>query len=681
MRTLNAAVGALSAILSVGAVFAADTEPAKPAAHSSVAEAMDRSADPCTDFYQFACGSWVKANPVPPDQSSWGRFNELAERNRETLKEILEKAAGGGAGRTPDEQKIGDFYGSCMDEAAVNKLGVGAIRPELDRVAALSSKDGLPDLIAGLHDVGVGGVLFNFGSDQDFKDPKSVIASFDQGGLGLPERDYYFKDDPKSVKLREEYVAHVQRMLQLLGEAPAAAAADAKAVMEIETALAKVSLGKVARRDPKNLDHKMTVKELESLDPSFAWERYIEGRQAPPVESLNVAVPDFVKGMEEEIKSVGLDRWKAYLRWHVVNDAAPLLSAPFVDEDFAFYERTLKGAREQKARWKRCAQLTDDLLGEALGRKYVEETFGAEGKARMTRMVTALEKALGEDIEELPWMTEATRTRALGKLEAIANKIGYPDKWRDYSSVEIARDDLMGNVRRAAAFEQKRQLDKIGKPLDRGEWFMTPPTVNAYYNPQMNDINFPAGVLQPPFFDRQMDDAVNFGAIGSGIGHEMTHGFDDQGRQFAADGSLSDWWTEADAKEFDKRAACIADQYGGYTAVDDVKLNGKLTLGENIADSGGARIAYMALMQTLSDAAKAEEIDGLTPQQRFFVGWGQIWCSNITPERARLLAQVDPHSPGRYRANGVVSNMPEFREAFACKADAPMVRHDACRVW
>jgi putative endopeptidase len=680
MRRLSTTVGVLLAILWVGAAFAADTEPAKPAAHSSFAEAMDQSADPCTDFYQFACGSWVKANPVPPDQSSWGRFNELAERNRETLKEILEKAAGGGAGRTPDEQRIGDFYGSCMDEAAANKLGVAAIRSELDRVAALSSKDGLGDLIAGLHDVGVGG-LFNFGSDQDFKDPNSVIASFDQGGLGLPERDYYFKDDPKSVKLREEYVAHVQRMLELLGETPAAAAADARTVMEIETALAKVSLGKVARRDPKNLDHKMTVKELESLDPSFAWGRYLKGRQAPPVESLNVAVPDFVKGMEEEIKSVGLDHWKAYLRWHVVNDAAPLLSAPFVDEDFAFYERTLKGTREQKARWKRCAQLTDDLLGEALGRKYVEETFGAEGKARMTRMVTALEKALGEDIEELPWMTEATRTRALGKLEAIANKIGYPDKWRDYSSVEIARDDLMGNVRRAAAFEQKRQLDKIGKPLDRGEWFMTPPTVNAYYNPQMNDINFPAGVLQPPFFDRQMDDAVNFGAIGSGIGHEMTHGFDDQGRQFAADGSLSDWWTEADAKEFDKRAACIVDQYGGYTAVDDVKLNGKLTLGENIADSGGARIAYMALMQTLSDAAKAEKIDGLTPQQRFFVGWGQIWCSNITPERARLLAQVDPHSPGRYRANGVVSNMPEFREAFACKADAPMVRHDACRVW
>ncbi len=680
MRRLRATVGTVAVLLCAAPTFAADPVTPEPATHSSFQEAMDRSVDPCVDFYQFACGSWVKANPVPPDQSSWGRFNELAERNRETLKAILEKAAEGAAGRTPAEQKIGDFYGSCMDEAAANKLGVSAIRPELDRVAGLTSKNGLADLIAGLHDVGVG-ALFNFGSDQDFKDPKSVIASFDQGGLGLPDRDYYFKDDPKSMKLREEYVAHVMQMFGLLGETPHAAAADAKAVMDIETALAKASLGKVERRDPKNLDHKMTVGELVSLDPSFDWKLYIKGRQAPPVESLNVAVPGFVKGMEAEIQSASLDQWKAYLRWHVVHDAAALLSTPFVDADFAFYGKTLSGAREQKARWKRCSQLTDDLLGEALGKKYVEETFGADGKARMSKMVAALEAAMGTDLRDIPWMTEATKKEALGKLGAIANKIGYPDKWRDYSSVRIARGDLVGNARRAAAFEQKRQLDKIGRPLDRGEWLMTPPTVNAYYNPQMNDINFPAGVLQPPFFDRQMDDAVNFGAIGSVIGHEMTHGFDDQGRQFAADGSLSDWWTEADAKEFEKRAACIVDQYGGYTAVDDVKLNGKLTLGENIADSGGARIAYMALMQTLTDAAKAEKPDGLTPQQRFFVGWGQMWCNNMTPERARLLAQVDPHSPGRYRTNGVVSNMPEFREAFGCQADAPMVRENACRVW
>jgi putative endopeptidase len=680
MHGLRATVGTVAVLLCAAPIFAADPVTPEPATHSSFQEAMDRSADPCVDFYQFACGSWVKANPVPSDQSSWGRFNELAERNRETLKAILEKAAEGGAGRTPDEQKIGDFYGSCMDEAAANKLGVGAIRSEMDRVAALTSKTGLADLIAGLHDVGVG-ALFNFGSDQDFKDPKSVIASFDQGGLGLPERDYYFKDDPKSVKLREEYVAHVVRMFGLLGETPAAAAADAKAVMDIETALANASLGKVERRDPKNLDHKMTVKELVSLDPSFDWTRYMKGRQAPPVESLNVAVPAFVKGMEAEIQSASLDQWKAYLRWHLVNDAAPLLSAPFVDADFAFYGKTLTGAREQKPRWKRCVQLTDDLLGEALGKKYVEETFGADGKARMSRMVAALEAAMGTDLKDIPWMTEATKEEALGKLGAIANKIGYPDKWRDYSSVRIARDDLMGNAHRAAAFEQKRQLDKIGKPLDRGEWLMTPPTVNAYYNPQLNDINFPAGILQPPFFDRKMDDAVNFGATGSVIGHEMTHGFDDQGRQFAADGSLSDWWTEADAKEFEKRAACVVDQYGGYTAVDDLKLNGKLTLGENIADNGGVRIAYMALMQTLSDAAKAEKIDGLTPEQRFFVGWGQIWCNNMTPEVTRMRTQVDPHSPGRYRVDGVVSNMPEFREAFGCKADAPMVRENACRVW
>jgi putative endopeptidase len=680
MRGLKEAVGILASILCAASTFAVEPEPPKRAADSRFLGAMDRSADPCDDFYQYACGSWVKANPVPADQSSWGRFNELAERNRETLKAILEKAAAGGASRTPDEQKIGDLYGSCMDESAVNKLGVGAIRSELNDIAALSSKAGLSDLVAGLHQSGVG-ALFNFGSDQDFKDPKSVVASFDQGGLGLPERDYYFKDDPKSVKLRDEYVAHVQQMFGLLGETPAAAAADAKAVMDLETALAKASLGVVARRDPKNLDHKMTVKELQSLDPSFDWERYMKLRGAPPVESLNVAVPGFVKGMEQEIQAVGLDQWKAYLRWHVVHDAAPLLSTPFVDANFAFYGKTLTGAGEEKPRWKRCVQLTDNLLGEALGRKYVEQTFGADGKQRMSTMVAALERAMGADLETLPWMTEATRKEALGKLAAIANKIGYPDRWRDYSSVRIVRDDLLGNARRAEAFEQKRQLEKIGKPLDRGEWGMTPPTVNAYYNPQMNDINFPAGILQPPFFDKEMDDAVNFGATGSVIGHEMTHGFDDQGRQFAADGSLKDWWTEADAKEFETRAACIVDQYGGYTAVDDVKLNGKLTLGENIADNGGVRIAYMALMQTLSDAAKAEKVDGLTPQQRFFVGWGQIWCNNMTPEMRRMRAQVDPHSPGRYRVDGVVSNMHEFREAFGCKADAPMVRENACRVW
>jgi endothelin-converting enzyme/putative endopeptidase len=394
-----------------------------------------------------------------------------------------------------------------------------------------------------------------------------------------------------------------------------------------------------------------------------------------------VDVPDFFKGLEEQIKAVSLDQWKTYLRWHVVHNSARALSTPFVNENFAFYGKTLTGAKELRARWKRCVSFVDDSLGDALGQRYVEATFGADGKERMSKLVASLEKALDQDLKALPWMTEATKKQAFVKLNAMSNKIGYPDKWHDYTTVKITRDDFLGNLNRAAAFETKRQLDKIGKPLDRTEWGMTPPTVNAGYNPLLNDITFPAGVLQPPFFDKTADDAINYGGIGAGIGHEITHGFDDQGRQFAADGSLSDWWTEADAKEFEKRADCIVQQYGDYVAVDDLKLNGKLTLGENVADSGGLRIAYMAMTQAVADAAKTPAIDGLTPEQRFFVGFSQIWCENRTPEFARLVAQTDPHSPARYRVNGVVSNMPEFQKAYGCKAGSPMVRANACRVW
>ena len=679
MRDLGAAILALTCALPA---FAADPAPAAPPSSPPGFDmsALDRSADPCTDFYQFSCGGWLKANPVPPDQSSWGQFNLLAERNRSALKDLLEKAAGGGVTRSPIDQKIGDFYASCMDEAAVEKQGTDPLKPDLDRIATLRTQSELPELVASLHGIGVG-ALFRFTSTQDFKDTKSVIADADQGGLGLPERDYYFKDDPKSVELRKHYVAHVRRMFELLGEKAEAAADDARTVMDIETALAKASLTVVQRRDPTNLYHKVTRKELSLLNPSFDWERYLKAAQTPPIESLNVEVPDFFKAFEEQLKTVSLDRWKTYLRWHLVHAAAPALSSAFVDENFAFYGKTLTGAKELRPRWKRCVDLADNLLGEALGERYVEATFGAQGKERMSKMVGALEKALASDLEELPWMTEATKKQAFGKLNAIANKIGYPDKWRDYGAIEVARGDLGGNARRAAAFETKRQLGKIGRPVDRGEWQMTPPTVNAYYDPLMNDINFPAGILQPPFFDNRMDDAVNFGAIGSVIGHEITHGFDDEGRQFAADGTLNDWWTETDAKEFEKRADCFVQQYAGYVAVDDVKLNGKLTLGENTADNGGVRIAYMALMQALGDQAQAKPIDGFAPEQRFFLGWGQIWCQARTPEAERLRAQTDPHSPGRYRVNGVVSNMAEFRKAFGCKAGTSMVRENACRVW
>jgi endothelin-converting enzyme/putative endopeptidase len=640
--------------------------------------AMDRAANPCTDFYQFACGGWVARNPVPPDQARWGRFDELQERNEMTLRSILEKAAAPAA-RDANTQKIGDYYASCMDEAAIDAKGIDPLEAELDRIGALHDKSALPDELARLHSLGAN-ALFTFGSEQDFKDATQVIAVADQGGLGLPDRDYYLKDDAKSVELRNQYLAHVRRMLALTGESEQQAAEDAQAVMDIETALAKGSLDRVQRREPANMYHKMTKGELASLSPALDWNRYLVDVQAPPIISLNVTVPDFFKAADELVKSVDLARWKSYLRWQLVHASAPILPKRFIDENFAFYGRTLTGTKELRPRWKRCVQYTDNDLGFALGKPFVEDTFGADGKARALKMVAALEKALEREIRDLRWMTTATKKQALVKLEAIANKIGYPDTWRDYGRLEIVRGDALGNSQRANAFEFCRQLDKIGKPVERGEWDMTPPTVDAYYNPLMNDINFPAGILQPPFFDRTMDDAVNFGAIGAVIGHELTHGFDDEGRQFDAKGNLRDWWTETDAEEFQKRAECLVDEYSRFTAVDDLHLNGHLTLGENTADNGGVRIALMALVETLGGKRPAP-IDGFSAEQRLFLAWGQIWCQNRTDEVARMLAVTDPHSPGRYRVNGVVSNMPEFQKAFGCKVGSAMVNRHQCRVW
>jgi endothelin-converting enzyme/putative endopeptidase len=676
--------GCLASLLAAAeSVPGADPQAAAPAVAASGGGfdpgLVDRSIEPCADFYQFACGGWIARNPVPPDQSRWGRFNELADRNRATLRVILEKAAAGGPGRDAVDQKIGDAYASCMDEAAIEAKGLAPLKPLLDDIGALASKDDLPAAIARLHTIGVN-ALFGFGSTQDFKDATQVIAGVDQGGLSLPDRDYYLKDDAKSTELRGQYAAHLATVFGLIGQPKEGAEAAARTVVEIETALAKASLDRVSRRDPEKLYHKMARTELQSLSPAFAWSRYLEGVGAPPFESVNVAVPDFLKAADGLLGSASLDAWKTYLRWQAVRVAAPLLPAAFVDANFEFFGKTLTGQKELRPRWKRCADLVDQDLGDALGRRYVEATFGPDGKARMKVMVDALEHALGEDIRALDWMTETTKKQALGKLEAVANKVGYPDVWRDYATLEIVRGDALGNRQRASVFEWKRDLAKIGRPLDRKEWGMSPPTVNAYYNPLMNDINFPAGILQPPFFDKAMDDGVNFGAIGAVIGHELTHGFDDQGRQFAANGNLSDWWTEADATEFKKRVACFVDQYDSYTAVDDVKLNGKLTLGENVADNGGVRIARLALREVVAGKG-APPRDGFTADQRFFLGWGQIWCQNHTEEAARLLAQVDPHSPGRYRVNGVVSNMPEFQKAFGCKPSAPMVRQNACRVW
>jgi len=656
---------------------AAPASPAPPAQSSSglQLDAIDRSVDACTDFYKFACGNWMAKNPVPADRSSWGRFDELQERNNETLKKILEGAPGADAG----SRKIGDYYASCMDESAINAKGAAPLDPLLKKVAALTSANALAPLVAELHTIGVK-PFFNFGTEADFKDASVEMAIADQGGMGLPDRDYYSRDDAKSVELRKQYVEHVGKMASLLGDPADRAAKSAEAVMKIETALAKAALDVVARRDPNQIYHKLSAAELQKLTPQFQWQQYFTGIGSPPIYALNVTEPDFFKAMGQTIADTPLDDLKAYLRWHIVHASAVILSAPFVNENFRFYGTQLTGAKELRPRWKRCVQYTDSDLGEALGQAFVKEAFGPQAKADTLRMVHELEAALEKDINSLEWMTAATKREALAKLKAISDKIGYPEKWRDYSALTITRGDALGNSQRSNAFEFRRNLAKIGKPVDKTEWEMTPPTVNAYYNPLENNINFPAGILQPPFYSAKADAAVNFGGAGAVIGHELTHGFDDQGRQFDARGNLKDWWTPADAKAFEDRAQCFVDQYSSLTAVDDVKLNGKLTLGENTADNGGLRISLIAY---LARAAKEPTgtIDGFTPEQRLFLGWGQVWCDNMRPELARMLAQTNPHSPGRERVNGVVSNMPEFQKAFACKAGSAMVRSTPCRVW
>jgi len=649
-----------------------------PPAASSIVKNLDPSVSPCVDFYQYACGGWMKSNPIPADQSRWGTFEELAERNREILHQILEDAAKPATNRDAVTQKIGDYYAACMDEKAIDAKGIAPLQPELDRIRNLKDKPELAEEIAHLHRNGVA-ALFEFSSGQDFKDSDSVIAQADQGGLGLPDRDYYLKTDAKSVELRQKYVAHVERIFELAGEKADKAAADAATVMRIETDLAKGSQDLVSRRDPEKVYHKLTRQELQALDPDFRWDRYLTGSGAPAFQSVNVASPDYFKAVNAAIAKASLEDWKTYLTWHLVHSEIPFLPTRFVAENFGFYGKTLTGANELRPRWKRCVDYTDNQLGEALGRKFVERTFGAEGKQRTLKMVDALEKALGQDLQAVSWMTPATRQKALDKLKAITNKIGYPDKWRDYSSVAIRRDDAIGNGFRADQFEFLRQLNKIGKPVDRLEWGMTPPTVNAYYDPEMNNINFPAGILQPPFFDNKMDDGVNFGGIGMVIGHELTHGFDDEGRQFDAHGNLQDWWTPADAKEFESRTACLVKEYSSFSVAPGANVSGELTLGENTADNGGLRLALMALANT--DGADGKSIDGFTPEQRVFLSFGQIWCENAREEAERLLVQTNPHSPPRFRVNGVVENMPEFQKAFACHAGQPMVSANACRVW
>jgi predicted metalloendopeptidase len=643
--------------------------------------AIDKSIDPCVDFYQYACGTWVKNNPIPADKARWGRFDELAEHNLYILRGILTAPAAGLP--SPAQEMVTTYYASCMDESTIEKKGTAPLTPELERIGAIKTKADLIREVATMHRHATP-ALFAFYPQPDMHDSTATIAFLDQGGITLPDRDYYIKDDPKSVETRQKYVEHVEKMFELAGDKPELAAPEAKTVLAIETGLAQASMDRTARRDPKSRDHKMSVAEVAAAAPNFDLTEYFADNGSPKFTALNVGNPEFFKQVNEQLHSVPLDDWKVYLRWKTINTYAPGLTKALVEEDFNFNSKYLSGQQEMEPRWKRCVKSTDFSLGMALGKLYVDRTFGADGKERTLKMVQAIESAMRDDISQLPWMTDTTKKKAYEKLNSIVNNIGYPDHWRDYTSVVIKSDDYAGNVERAEAFEVARQFKKIDQPTDRKDWGMTPPTVNAYYRPPMNDINFPAGILQPPFYGKLMDDAVNYGGIGVVIGHELTHGFDDQGRKYDAEGNFRDWWTAEDGAEFEKRVDCTAAEYSSFVSVKDdkgeVKLNGRLTLGENTADNGGLKLAYMALMKIIGDTP-VKPIDGYTAPQRFFLAYGQIWCQNVTDQEARKRVLTDPHSPGRWRVNGAVQNSEAFQQAFGCKAGQPMVAENACRIW
>ena len=643
--------------------------------------AMDKNVNPCVDFYKYSCGGWEKKNPIPADQAAWSVYGKLNDDNFRFLWGMLEDAAKPSPKRTKVEQQIGDFFSACMDESAIDKRGATPLQPTLNAIAGLSSKEQIAGLLALQHMNGGAG-MFAFFSEQDAKDSTQYIAAVYQAGLGLPDRDYYLKEDGKFPEIRARYLEHVRKMFELLGDSPGKAKPESETVMAIETALAKASLSRVDRRDPYKNYHKRKVGELEQAAPSFAWQAYLNGSGLPELKELNVQHLAFVAELENQLKTRSLDDWKTYLRWHAARSHAQLLSKPFRDENFNFFRRYLRGVQEPPPRWKTCVRRVDDELGEALGQAYVARAFSPQLKADTLDMVKRIEADMEVRLKKLDWMSPQTKEQALAKLHKMANKIGYPDRWRDYSSVRVDRGDYFGNVESTSRFENKRELARIGKPLDRGEWFMTPPTVNAYYNPQMNDINFAAGVLQPPLYDAKLDDAPNYGNTGGTIGHELTHGFDDEGRQFDADGNLKDWWTPEDDKKFKERAACVIDQYAQYVVVDDIKINSKLTAGEDIADFGGLILAWEAWKEK-TKSAHLKSRDGFTPEQRFFIGFAQWDCNNERDENKRVNAVTNPHSPGQYRINGVVVNMPEFGQAFSCKAGDPMVKpaDKVCKIW
>jgi endothelin-converting enzyme/putative endopeptidase len=644
---------------------------------------MDTSADPCVNFYQYACGNFSKLYPIPPDRSSYGSFYIVYEYTQAVLHDMLEKVAVKSAQHTANEQKIGDFYASCMDEDAIHAGGLKPLQPEFDRIAALNDKKELTNLLAHYQMINVNAFL-NYGEQQDFKDARKQIAMVDQGGLGLPERDYYFRSGDAAEKTRKEYVEHVASMLRLMGEPADQATSDAGKIMTLETALAKVSMDITSRRDPNNIYHSMPVAKLTELTPAIDWPKFFAGTGVIGIVDLNVANPDFFKGLQAVFESTDLDTIKTYLRWQLI-DSIPEYALPkaMSEEDFNFNDHELRGQPEQATRWKRCVKATDGALGEALGQVYVSSQFSPGDRAFTLQMVHDIESAMNKEIEAQTWMSAETKQKAEAKLHMVADKIGYPDHWRDYSTLEVVRGDTIGNAWRAVEFENKRELAKIGKPVNRGEWITTPATVNAYYNPTMNDINFPAAILQAPFYDPHATDAANYGHIGAVVGHELTHGFDDQGSQFDGNGNLSDWWTADDRQKFDAMTDCEVKEYGNFTAIDDVKLNGKLTLGENTADNGGIRLAYSAF---LTDAKRKgidleAKQDGYTALQQFFIAFGQNWCSDMRPEIIRLHVQTDEHSPEPFRANGVVQNIPDFGKAFGCKVGQPMMPVNACHVW
>jgi len=671
-------------LLACGAVFAQAAAPATPPAPVSFdRSAMDTTADPCQDFYQYACGGWRASHPVPADKARFGRFDELREYNLYVLNGILVDASKPGQ-HSATAKKVGDFYAACMDEDAIEAKGIYPIQKWLKKVDEIRTPADVVSLSARLQANGLRAGFFMFGIGADLHNSTMNIAHVDQGGLTLADRDYYLNQNAKMTDVRAKYLEHIQKMLALAGETPEKAAADAKTILALETKLAEANMDRTLRRDPKSRDHKMALDDLQKLAPGIDFPGYFKLVGSGEFDSLNVGNPEFFQKLNGLLASEPLDAWKTYLRWRVVKGSATLLSKAFVNENFEFQGKYLSGQKELEARWKRCTSLTDMSLGEALGPMYVAKAFPKESKDRMDVLVAAIEESMGKDIQGLEWMSPETKKAADDKLHKVTNKIGYPSKWKDYSKVKVERGDFVANVRSTTLFEHKRNMAKLGKPVDRSEWGMTPPTVNAYYSSSDNNINFPAGILQPPFFSAKVDEAVNYGGIGVVIGHELTHGFDDQGRKFDGDGNFTNWWGPKDGPEFEKRAGCVADEYSSFVAVKDdkgeVHLNGKLTLGENTADNGGIKLAYMSMSKQLKGDVE-QKTDGFTAAQRFFIGFAQVWCENVTPQRARELVLIDPHSPGRYRVIGTIQSSDEFAPAFGCKKGDPMVPASACHVW